>query len=200
MDFSDFFPELPLDNLTLVKKSGEIAGNIKGNVQKNEIYTDDISYDIDKGDRLIRMLPNSKQEYFEVSSCEFVRGMLEIPDHYIIHYDRDIKSRNCVSNYGNNISISAPNAEKIFVGSIDNSISNDTYNSNNTYCIPLYEQLRQVASQIPNNQLIITAINEMEKAHNTPSFKDKYLEFMQAAANHVTVFAPFMATLLSFLN
>ena len=135
MGFSDFFPELPLDNLTLVKKSGEIAGNIKGNVQKNEIYTDDISYDIDKGDRLIRMLPNSKQEYFEVSSCEFVRGMLEIPDHYIIHYDRDIKIRNCVSNYGNNISISAPNAEKIFVGSIDNSISNDTYNSNNTYCI-----------------------------------------------------------------
>ena len=207
MGLKNLFPPslFPYEDLTLVKKSGEkIDKKISACVHKS-IEIDDMSLDIEEGDYFIRTLPNNKQEILLITSCDFKKKFDIIPDHYSISYSKvngmsTNQHAGTISNHGNTISINAPNAEKIVLGSIDNSRSNDTYNSNTVYDnVTFFEQLRNVASGLSDSETIINDINEMEKAQSTPSYKDKYLSFMQHAANHMTVFAPFMAVLASFL-
>jgi hypothetical protein len=40
----------------------------------------------------------------------------------------------------------------------------------------------------------------METAHNTPDYVSRYANFMQLAANHMTVIAPFIPALAALLN
>ena len=40
----------------------------------------------------------------------------------------------------------------------------------------------------------------MEKVHNTTDYVSRYANFMQLAANHMTVIAPFIPALAAFLN
>lgn len=207
MGLKELFPPsiFPYEDLTLVKQSGEkVDKPISACVHKT-IEIDDMSLDIDEGDYLIRTLPNNKQEILLITSRDFIHQLEDIPAHYSISYKKvkdmhETPQTGTISNHGNTISINAPNAEKIVLGSIDNSRSNDTYNSNTVNNnVTIFEQLRNVASGLSDSEIIINDINEMEKAQSTPSYKDKYLSFIQHAANHMTVFAPFMAVLSSFL-
>lgn len=78
--------------------------------------------------------------------------------------------------------------------SVDNSIN--TIDNNDSV---LFENLLNEAKKI-NNDEIIKAIQEMEKSKNNSSFKEKYSSFMQLAANHMTLFAPFIPALTNFIK
>ncbi len=94
------------------------------------------------------------------------------------------------------INVSGQNA-RFNVASIDNSI-----NTASSSDVTVFEQVRKaIAEQIPGgeNTAPLAKLHELEKAVNTPSYAARYKEFMQTAADHVTVLAPFLAALASFL-
>mgnify|MGYP006977277686 FL=1 len=55
------------------------------------------------------------------------------------------------------------------------------------------------ASGIEDKQPLIQAVESMEAAHGTSGFTQAYQQFMAFAADHMTVSAPFMATLAAML-
>lgn len=46
---------------------------------------------------------------------------------------------------------------------------------------------------------LLAAIGDMEKAHNTPSFRDRYREFIALAADYMTLIGPYVPALAGLL-
>lgn len=95
------------------------------------------------------------------------------------------------------INVSGANS-RLNVASVDNSVN--TVNSTN---ITVFRDIRKViADQLDSHDRtsLQNRLDELEAAVNTPSYATKYKEFMQTAANHVTVLAPFLPALASFLT
>lgn len=89
-----------------------------------------------------------------------------------------------------------------------NTINN--YNFNNTGGIMilgdisnstiLFDALKEKASQIQNSVEIKERIRDLENSVGTKSFVEKYNAFIQSAANHMTLFAPFIPALTKLLS
>ena len=74
-------------------------------------------------------------------------------------------------------------------------------NSNKCLDNKIFNELKETASKMESKDKvqIIDAINELEKSQNSPSFKEKYNEFIQSVANHMTIFSPFIPMLSTLL-
>lgn len=95
------------------------------------------------------------------------------------------------------IHVSGINA-RVNVGSTDN--STNSYTSSTT---AIFEKLREaVAEQVPVEQRpeLLSRIEQMEKAVETPNFISRYNDFIQSAANHIAVFGPMLPALSALLK
>ena len=66
----------------------------------------------------------------------------------------------------------------------------------------VFSQLMEAAETIQDSnkkEEIKKSIRDMEESCGTDTFAGRYKEFMSVTANHITVFAPLLATLASFL-
>lgn len=54
-------------------------------------------------------------------------------------------------------------------------------------------------ADIEQKDALIESVAEMQETQGTPSFSEAYKRFMAAAANHITVFAPFLPALAGLL-
>lgn len=80
------------------------------------------------------------------------------------------------------------------VNSVDNSINNSFNND-----IEIFDKLLSIAGQIPNSTEITRSIIEMKNSiSDKESFKEKYNNFIQSAAAHMTLFAPLIAELTKY--
>lgn len=77
------------------------------------------------------------------------------------------------------------------INSIDNSIRNTNISNNE---IEVFERMLEVASSIVEDEKkdIIMAIEDMRNDLGKPTLKEKYYKFIEVAANHMTLFAPFI--------
>lgn len=87
---------------------------------------------------------------------------------------------------------------RVLINSTDNS-TNITV-SNATLFVSMQDALEK--SQVPTEQKMSlkTTIDAMERAQGTSEFIAKYREFMSEAANHITVFGPYLASLSALLG
>lgn len=90
-------------------------------------------------------------------------------------------------------------------GSVDRINNNSIDNSVNIKISAEVDELfERIFATVRENGLesdvkIETAINEMKQTVGKPTFTEKYNAFMQSAANHMTVFAPFLPQLSQLL-
>lgn len=92
------------------------------------------------------------------------------------------------------VAINAGDNAKIMVNSTDNSVNIQVTNDN------VWDKLVEVIKiQCNNNSDLLKLVAEMKENKGTPLFKEKYQAFIASAANHMTVFAPFIPTLSSLL-
>jgi hypothetical protein len=87
---------------------------------------------------------------------------------------------------------------RVNMNSTDNSVNITSVSSDQ-----LFVQLREAARSIGDESertKIVAAINEMESAKQSSGFLHSYQNFMASAANHVTVFAPFISALAQMLS
>lgn len=86
--------------------------------------------------------------------------------------------------------------EKVLIHSNDSSINIHTNE------LELFDKMLEEARKINGEQknLIISTIEEMKMNVKKPTFLDKYNSFIAAAANHMTIFGPFLPMLSMFLG
>lgn len=80
------------------------------------------------------------------------------------------------------------------INSTDNSVRNTNISYNDE---KIFEKMLEVASNITeeNKNDIVMAIEDMKNNYNKPSLKEKYYKFIEVAANHMALFAPFIPAL-----
>jgi hypothetical protein len=97
-----------------------------------------------------------------------------------------------------NLHISGHNA-RVNKGGIDNS----TNVMGGVHYTQIFDGLRKAINEgvpIDRREEILKKVNEMEATVHTPEYLQRYREFMQVLADHVTVAMPFLASLAALLE
>lgn len=101
-------------------------------------------------------------------------------DEQLAEYERTHSPANTVHNYNNIGGV-------MILGDVNNSTI-------------VFDALREIAEQLPDSAELKERISEMENSVRKKSFAEKYNAFIQAAANHMTLFAPLMPILTQLLS
>ena len=187
------------DKVTLVKKDGKCFKDIPSFVQSKKIFTDyNPAIPIEDGDVFERTLPNNIIERYDILDIGFMQGMGGTPSHYqsVVRKQTTI---NLPMQHGQNVyNLIGPNS-RVNVQSLDSSTNVVEVNPSE-----LFSQIRTAVSQgVQDSELskkLQDKITELEKAHGTNGFKERYKELIALAANHMTLLAPFIPALVQMLK
>lgn len=189
------FENFPKSQLRIISNSGDYEEEVSGIVSNNEIIIDNISVKVEIGYEIRRMLPNGKEETFRIEDYNYNEKFHGIPAHFQIKTSK-IGSFPPKTGGVYNLNVSGGHA-RINISSVDQ--------STNTYVdTKFFIELRAVAegslADSPDVEPIRQAITKMEAATGRDQRLSAYQEFIAAAANHMTLFAPFLATLGQWLQ
>ena len=184
----------PTENVKIRKKDLTVIEDVKALVDKDTIFIDDGSLNIEEGDSIERVLPSGAKEQYLVVDRGFYRGTRGIPNHYQIRVEKQsgyvkLNSGTIINEY--NIT----NADKVNIQSTDNSTTYQITAND----ISTLNTLRSLAKGLDEEDIIISAVDEMQESIGKKTFAEKYNAFIQSVANHMTIFAPFIPALSSFL-
>ena len=187
------FDELFTDELTLVKRNGDRLEGVHASVQKNKVLVIDETLPVQEGDCFERTLPNGQLEQLQVEEASFHKGLHGIPGHFEIRVQKTTaRRREAPAQHVTNI-LHGPNS-RVNMGSVDQSVNvaGDVFGS-------IRQAFLKDVQAGPERDAILAKLTELEKAKGTPSFTERYAEFMALAANHVTVLQPFVVALAQLL-
>lgn len=186
------------EDLSFVKLDG--AGRkdgIKGLVSGGKIFTFDVSLPIQSGDRFLRALPSGLVEEFIIEDPGYQAGFAGAINP---HFQAKVRRSDAAPASANQIinNIQGENA-RINIDSTDNS-----YNSVvSVYDKEIFSHMRESLAAADCSDDIKISINEaidgMEKSIGKNDFKEKYQKFISIAADHMSVFGPFLAALSKLL-
>lgn len=96
----------------------------------------------------------------------------------------------------NNYNITNGNAN---INSMDNSVRTINITNNE---MELFDKMLEVASGIDGDKKseIFSAIADMQNDYGKATFKDKYIKFIEVAANHIALFSPFIPQITQIIN
>lgn len=83
------FARLMKDEVYLESTLGVRAGPYKTAFQNTEIQIFEASLDANEGDKVVRVLPNGKEEYFTITEVQYNSGLSRIPPHYTLRMSKD---------------------------------------------------------------------------------------------------------------
>ena len=86
--------------------------------------------------------------------------------------------------------------DKVNIHSTDNSTTYQISAND----LSVLETIRTLAQGLDNSAEIIAAVDQMQDNVGKKSFAEKYNNFIQSIANHMTIFAPFIPALSSLLT
>lgn len=186
----------PTETLKIIKQDGSEINNVIGlfHIEKKKVTIEDMTIDIEEGDTIVRDLPNGKQERFTILDTGFMRGMGgHIPDHYNVSLERVSKLPKADAHGSGYITV-VNEGGRVNINSTDNSmniqVSNDTER--------IFAELTAALDGIADDALIESVV-ELKKSVGTASYAEKYNQFIQSAADHITVVAPFLPAISALL-
>lgn len=185
----------PTEKVKLIKKDGSIFENIEALVQTGKIFIEDTSVSIEEEDIIERTLPNGTNERFVVLDRGFYKGMHGIPDNYQIKVEKESKYKSTInSGLGQTYNINNQSG-KINIHSVDQSF-NYTLTANDEQ---LFKTLKDLARSVDIDGQLEELVQELRDNVGNKTYAEKYNKFIQSAANHMTIFAPFIPMLSEFL-
>lgn len=185
----------PTEKVKLIKKDGSIFENIEALVQTGKIFIEDTSVSIEEEDIIERTLPNGTNERFVVLDRGFYKGMHGIPDNYQIKVEKESKYKSTInSDLGQTYNINNQSG-KINIHSVDQSF-NYTLTANDEQ---LFKTLKDLARSVDIDGQLEELVQELRDNVGNKTYAEKYNKFIQSAANHMTIFAPFIPMLSEFL-
>jgi hypothetical protein len=196
------FGDLLHDQITLVKKDGTVfKEGVPASVQSKMIFIHDTTLPIEEGDHILRKLPSKLNEDYVVIEATYYKGYLP---HWEIKFKKSGGPAASVQTIVNNIvnnnivyNFSGHNA-RANINSTDNSNNEVVENSEKVFS-ELAEVLRQNVDQQDARTELIRLVEEMRLGARAGTFTEKYRNFMAAAADHMTIIAPFLPALSQLL-
>ena len=191
------FDELMRDRITLVKQDGTQIEDIKASVQSGKIIVHDETLPFEEGDTLLRKLTNGYTERYTILDTGFHQGLHKIPASFQMKVRKETNVRN--DQVGSVIYNLYGAQARVNVQSTDNSIN--TYNAGATAIFnDLRQQISQNITSEPERDTLLMRVDEMELAHQTGGFLEKYQAFIASAADHITIIAPLIPALTQLLQ
>jgi len=194
----EMFNALMNDRVTLVKKNGQRHPDLPAAVQSKLILTENAQIPIEEGDVFERTLPSGIVETFEVIDAGFFNAFSGMPAHYQSKVEKRSARPKPAATPHVVYNLIGPNA-RVNIASNDSSTNVVNVESN-----VLFENLRDaIARSIAGDELkkeLTQRVNEMEAAAGTNTFAAKYKAFIGVAADHISLFGPFLPALTQFLS
>lgn len=189
----------PQSDFVIVGQDGQLKGSSRGLfTNKNNVTsltTEDTNIDVDIGDEVRRVLPNGKEEVFDVTNTHFNEKFHSIPAHYAIKVWR--KGTMAPGTGGNYVNVTGHNA-RVVIGSTDN--SSNTYGDNSA----LFKQVKDaITSGIADPDIqakAIAAAQSMQSSSDPKARLSGYQALISTLADHVTIIVPFLPALSSLLS
>lgn len=183
------------DKVTLVKNNGEkVKSGIPAQVSSNQIIIFDSSLPIEVGDHILRQLKNGLVEDFIVDDPCFQTGLGDIPDSFQIQVHRSNEPTAKPEVIINHIS---GNNARVNIGSTDN--STNIVGDHNELFSTMNQLIEENIESAIERARLKDLVSKLKENIGKPNFKSAYDNFMEGAANHMTIFVPIISTLSSFL-
>lgn len=183
------FSSFPHDDLDLVSGDGKVRARTSGIVADDSITIWDEKLVIGPGDELRRALPNGTDETYEVINPVFQQAFHGIPAHFQVKVR---KKGTFAHATGGNYSISVTGQNpRVNIGSHDSSTNIAVEGGT-------FARLRAALAGIEDDGEradLLGALQGMEQAAGKEQLAPAYQRFIAAAANHMTVVAPFLPAL-----
>jgi hypothetical protein len=186
--------------VTLVKRDGRRIEKLQAAVTSAGIMTDNPSIPIEEGDTFERRLPSGVIELYEVIDAGFKPTFHTIPAHYQSKVRKRTTpdgARRATPPHQVIYNISGDQA-RININSVDASTNVKNVDMKQLFTEMRAAVQRGIAPGAECNELR-ERMDNLESSANTPSFAQRYAEFMQLAANHVQVLGPFFPALSQLL-
>lgn len=191
----NIFRRFPTSKLTLIKNNSSLSYSFEGVVSSETIFVDDTTIIIEENDIIERQLTNGAIESFLVHDRGYFEEFCDIPAHYQVKVKKTASPQLQMTNVTYNTITG--NSGNVIFQSNDSSITSNLTKEENK----IFESLRsEIESKIENNHEILQLLTEMQNSAGHDSFKEKYNSFIQGAANHMTIIAPFIPALSGFLT
>jgi hypothetical protein len=158
------------------------------------VIFDDVDVPLDEGDFIERQLPGGRTELYEVLDAGFTRGGGGIPDFYHAK-TRKTTSRLPLSGSNTHVTVSGPNA-RVNLHSVDSStnIVSQTHNDEAVFR-ELLSALRDSVTSTEQLAQLEQQIQSLQATSGTPAYNKAYADFVQLAANWMTIVGPFLPVL-----
>jgi hypothetical protein len=192
------FKQFMTDRVTLVKKNGQRFENLPANVQSGMIMTQDPKIPIEDGDQFERRTPSGVVENFIVLDAGFHQAFSSIAAHYQSKVRKTTAIQQSV--HGSHVvyNLSGPNA-RVNIQSTDSST-----NVVNVESAALFDKLRNAIQESVKDREAMRHLSEqvdaMQAAAGTQTFVQAYQKFVSVAADHLTLFLPFLPALTQLLS
>ncbi|MDR2275345.1 MAG: hypothetical protein LBF27_30840 [Sphingobacterium sp.] len=192
------------DKIRIVKAStGEISTEIKARVdsRNNIIYIYfqhlPVNWHVEDGDYLQRELPGNKIEKFTIKNNGYQPAGRISPERYECvvtkgdTFDREAYSSITYNLHGDN--------SRVYNNSVDNS-SNVISSDQGAEVFILLNKI--IEEQLSSNSKLLDLVKDMEQSKKDKSFisLETYQKFIAQAANHMTLFSPFIPALTEMLK
>lgn len=202
--FYTMFGNQQNDKIRIVKaNTGEISDEINARVDSRKniiyIYCDHlpINWHVEDGDYLERELPGKRIEKFTVKNNGYQPEGRISPERYECvvtkgnTLDRETHSSITYNLHGNN--------SRVYNNSVDNS-SNVISSDKSAEVFVLLNKI--IEEQLSSNSILLNLVNDMQQSHKDKSFVslETYQKFIAQAANHMTLFSPFIPVLTEMLK
>ncbi len=195
------FKILMTDKVSLIKKNGRRFEDIKASVQQDKIFLFDIKIPVEEGDIFERVLPNGILEKYVIHDAGYYEGVAGINSHYQCHVMKEKKDKMLQEKHSPKAiyNLNGPGC-RVNINSTDQ--SENTFNKIESD--RLFQNLHSVIKHSISDEDIALrlakVIDKMQCAQDQTTFLAKYKEFMSLAANHMSVFAPFIPALSQMLG
>jgi hypothetical protein len=187
------------DIISVVKPDGKRFDNIKSVVNRDTIVFDDAKVPLEEGDLIERRLPSGLTETFEVTDRGFYSGLYDTPDHYQARVRKTTTPPPLHQRPVTNIHLTGPNA-RVNVASTDNS-------TNIAHSVDATELFAKLANVIKaeiaserDKAMLLAQVEQMRQTAGTTGYTRAYQDFVQLAANWITIAGPFLPALTTLLR
>ena len=185
------------DVVVLVKKDGTRYENIRASVEPKSILIPDASLPIEEGDRILRILPNKLQETYIVLDRGFQSEFGGIAAHYDAKVQKETKLTK--PSLGTTIYNVHGAHARININSQDSSINIVNVNTKELFST-IRDTIKSTVSDTIRSKALLECVDTLESTQGKSGFIQAYQNFIQTAANHITIIAPFLPALTQLLS
>ena len=185
------------ETITLIKRNGQTFDGIQANVQPTQIFTLNADAPVEEGDIIRRVLPNRLEERYIVID----RGFYSQMRHREAHYQMKVRKETSLTQHPlpqGTYNLHGHNS-RVNNQAVDLSTNTVTFNPNDVFL----ELKRAIELHVPHDggqDVLLQEVSAMEDTRGTEEYLPQYQKFIQAAANHMTLVAPFIPMLTQFLK